>query len=238
MKPILCRPGGKKLLAKEILKNIPNHKVYVEPFVGTGRIFFTKNPAKKNVLGDNDKELIRFYKDVQSKQRLTCNLTTSKKKFERAKKKKVKSPCDYARVTLASFACAGKYYSKQDRKVKGKVKLDNQIQRLKKAKLTSKDFKETIKKYDSPDTFFYLDPPYHDKSCEYPRGSCDVKPEDVANAVKKIKGKFLLSYNDHPKVRKTFCKKYSCKRVQTKYSANKNKGKQQEARKELLIKNY
>ena len=60
--------------------------------------------------------------------------------------------------------------------------------------------------------FFYLDPPY-EESKDYPNA---VNPIDVYNAVKKIKGKFMLSYNDSPLIRNIF-KNYNIQSIITKY---------------------
>ena len=72
--------------------------------------------------------------------------------------------------------------------------------------------KHTTIKYNKPTTFFYLDPPYED-SKDY---SNSVNPEDVYNAVKTIRGKFMLSYNDSPLIRKLF-KEYNIHTIETIY---------------------
>ena len=58
-----------------------------------------------------------------------------------------------------------------------------------------------ISHFDTPETFFYLDPPY-EGSNDY--GSGRIHPEEVFEIVKKIRGKFLLSYNDSPNIRRIF----------------------------------
>lgn len=239
MKPILCRPGGKKLLVNRLLKEIPPHKTYVEPFMGSGALFFAKDLAQKNVLGENDKELIGFYKSVQSKGSLNCNLSRNKTKFDKLKNKQNKTSCDYLYVTRQSYGCKRGTFQpySEKRKINPNPNYDTQIEKIQQAKLHNSDFRKLIKAHDSKDTFFYLDPPYHEEKCYYPKGSCTVTPKDMAESVKVIKGKFLLSYNDHPEVRKTFCHKYKCKKVQTKYSLD-NRGKPQKPRTELIIKNY
>ena len=44
-----------------------------------------------------------------------------------------------------------------------------------------------------------------------------LNPEDVYNAVKTIKGKFMLSYNDSPLIRKLF-KEYNIHTIETIYA--------------------
>jgi len=243
LKAILCRPGGKKLLKKRIVAKMPPHKTYVEPMFGSGAVFFEKPLANKNILGDNDKELMAFYKKAQKKDKLTCDIRRNKGKWNRLKKKKNKSACDYAYVQKASFKCSGETFNPIGKGGSNSVQnFDKQVEKLKKAKLVTGDYKKTIKKYDSKDTLFYIDPPYHDVSCDYPDGSCNVTPKDVKKAVDGIKGKFILSYNKHPEVKKIFCgtgkKKYKCLTVNTRYTNNKLRDSKKQQRKELLIKNY
>ena len=237
--PILCRPGGKKFLKKRIISEMAPHKIYVEPFLGTGGVFFTKPLAEKNILGDNDRELMDFYKKIQKTGKLKCNFDGGKSKWNQINKKKNKTTCDYAFIIKKSFGCAGTNPApKVTRNTKGTQSYDKQVDKLKKAKLITGDFKKTIKQNDSKDTLFYLDPPYHETSCSYPDGSCDVDPYDVKKAVDGIKGNFILSYNNHPEVRKIFCKDYKCKTVQTRYTANALGYPDKQNRKELLIKNF
>lgn len=60
------------------------------------------------------------------------------------------------------------------------------------------DYKEIIQKYDSIDTVFYLDPPYHEKEFYY--DGCEDYTKDfhieLKNVIDKIKGTIILSYNN------------------------------------------
>lgn len=240
MRPILNRRGGKKLLVKKLLKECPPHKIYVEPFMGAGNLFFAKPPAKTNILGDNDKDLMTFYKQIQNKTHLTCDMKRNADKWHRLKAKKTKTPCEYAYVTKWSYAGDGEYLSKGRIKPDegGPRSFDDQVKLLKNAKLVSSDFRNIVKKNDTKKTFHYLDPPYYQASCHYPKGSCDVTPKDIYTVVKGIKGKFLLSYNNNPEIRKIFCQKFKCAVVNTKYSVMTRSGSTQATHKELIIKNY
>ena len=59
--------GGKQKLVSTILPLIPAHKMYVEPFVGGGAIFFAKEPSHIEVINDTNKELINFYNILQNR---------------------------------------------------------------------------------------------------------------------------------------------------------------------------
>ena len=57
---------------------------------------------------------------------------------------------------------------------------------------------KVIKRYDSPDTFFYLDPPYFGSIQGYVHKIDQTFQDDLVALLKTIKGKFILSgYNDY-----------------------------------------
>ncbi len=64
-KPIIPWIGGKRRLARHILPLFPAHTCYVEPFCGAAALFFSKAPAKAEVLNDINGELVNLYRVVQ-----------------------------------------------------------------------------------------------------------------------------------------------------------------------------
>ena len=69
--------------------------------------------------------------------------------------------------------------------------LDEQIMTL------NKKIADVIKKYDSPTTYIYLDPPYWKTENYYSNHDFDRNDhERLANTLQNIKGKFSLSYYD------------------------------------------
>src|SRR5205807_4910589 len=79
--------------------------------------------------------------------------------------------------------------------------------RLRKVSIVKADFETTMRKYDGAGTLHYLDPPYYGTH-GYGNG-LDVSPERVKKAALAMRGNVVISYNGHPVVRKTFCKKPS-----------------------------
>lgn len=102
------------------------------------------------------------------------------------------------------------------------------------------DFEDVVKKYDSPTTYFYMDPPYWKTENYYSNHDFDVSDhERLANTLKSIQGKFSLSYYDFPTLSKWFPKdefKWEQKNFKKAASAKKD-GTQNEGT-ELLIMNY
>lgn len=61
------------------------------------------------------------------------------------------------------------------------------------------DYEKVVEKYDSPTTYFYMDPPYWKTENYYSNHDFDHGDhERLANCIKKIEGKFSLSYYDFP----------------------------------------
>lgn len=95
---------------------------------------------------------------------------------------------------------SGKYASKYDTL---KRKLANEIiqQRLKSiTQVEHLDCVDVIKKYDSPTTFFYVDPPYYTKEYYYSQDFAQEKHLELAQTLQHIQGKFALSYYDFPEL--------------------------------------
>jgi DNA adenine methylase len=259
---VLRWAGGKYYLAKTLCKLIPDHEVYVEPFCGSASLFFAKKPSKVEVLADINKDLIDFFNTIKRVNSLDEIIKfgwyPNRERFYELLKCLNENIClsndplfkAYAFLYVNKFGYGSKIGapsyvpSIEWQKCKGKdlceiehlYKRFNEVkERLNNAIILCQDFRETIKQYDSPNTFFYLDPPYEtERNIEY--FGFDVKPEDVYDAVKNIKGKFLLTYNDSEKIRTLF-KDYHILKIQTKMEI----GKEYHGHKtfpQLIIMNY
>ncbi len=74
--------------------------------------------------------------------------------------------------------------------------------RIKNVIIENKDFEGLIRQYDSPDTFFYCDPPYYNAESRY-----QIRFKDhlrLYEILKSCQGKWLLSYNDCPEIKEYY----------------------------------
>lgn len=65
MKAFFSRVGGKHYSSKKIVPLIPEHDIYVEPFVGAGSIFFRKERSGVEVINDLDKDIYHLFTDIK-----------------------------------------------------------------------------------------------------------------------------------------------------------------------------
>lgn len=102
------------------------------------------------------------------------------------------------------------------------------------------DFEEVIKKYDSPKTYFYTDPPYWKTENYYSNHDFDRDDhERLANTLKSVQGKFSLSYYDFDLLSEWFSKdQYVWQSKEFAKAAAGKKGKKQNMGEEILIMNY
>lgn len=102
------------------------------------------------------------------------------------------------------------------------------------------DFAEVIKKYDSPNTYFYVDPPYWKTENYYSNHDFDRQDhERLSKSLISMEGKFSLSYYDFPLLSEWFPKDtYTWEKKEFAKAAAAKKGKAQTMGEELLIMNY
>ena len=75
-----------------------------------------------------------------------------------------------------------------------------------------------LRRYDRPQTLFYLDPPYFGNEGDYDPGVFAAADfEKMADLLAGLSGHFLLSLNDHPEVRRLF-RSFQIEAVSTTYT--------------------
>ena len=67
MKAPITYYGGKSRLASWITSLLPPHRVYVEPFFGSGAVLFHKTPATHEVVNDLDGNVVCFFRVLRER---------------------------------------------------------------------------------------------------------------------------------------------------------------------------
>jgi len=197
-------PGGKTKLAPRIVGMIPPHRIYVEPFAGGAAVYFKKGASPEEVLNDKDAEIafaFKFLRDMTEedyKWLRKQNWFVSEPQFKHLKDMTPKNDRErfyrFYYLKRGSFARGGSQVDKN----RGLIKTDH-LWRVKERLRNSKVYNTTalkmIDKFDSPNTFFYLDPPYPGRGfvgSTFGKYNIDDL-EQLVNKLKNVKGKFLLS---------------------------------------------
>jgi len=209
-KGIWGSPAGKTHLARRIVAEIPEHRVYVEPFAGGAQVLFTKEPSEVEVVSDLDPEIafaFRFAKQITPEQ--LVRLRRKKWVGDKAHFRKLYEsdpPADdldrfyrFAYLIRFSFnklrrgTLPDKNVGVEARFVD---KLERWVPRLEGVRVRHADYAKVIEEYDGPDTFFFLDPPYagHDADCRVGAGHKDWDEERFGKVLRKIRGRLLCTY--------------------------------------------
>jgi DNA adenine methylase len=243
MRPPIYRNGGKTKLKKRIIQIFPKDyesMTYVEPFIGGGSVFFEKNPSTIEIINDLDKHVSTIFKGLKKygKSIGNINVSISKDKYNTLQDTHYKS---LKRETVRNMLlCINSFmgalrrnsYFNPSKKEINMRDYSSYEDRLKNTVVLNTDALKVIKKYDSPNTLFYLDPPYEGSTCElYKHNVFDY--DALAKLLKRIKGKFILSINDSDKIRELF-KEYQIHEVSVNYGFLKKNNK----RTELIITNF
>jgi len=205
-KPI-SSPGGKDPWLDVLLRKIPPHKIYVEPFAGGASLFWAKEPSEVEVLADINPDIVALYEFLQKgsdkdfawirKQKWTW----SKEHFERLKGFTPRTLREkaYRYKYLNLFSIRGENIDIEDseraRSYSGSSflnNLENYRNRLANVVILCEDAFKVIDRYDSPETFFYLDPPWKPAASGNEWKGFDG--EDFRKIVMGLKGKVLISY--------------------------------------------
>ena len=235
--------GGKFRLKKRIIDLFPKdyeNMIYIEPFVGGGSVYFSKEPSKEEIINYIDKDLIEFYKGFKK-----YDFDQIKKdvdgKYSKEEFYKIRDniPKDKYNKFLRLFKLFRTSYfgllRSYDR-TKSISLRENYSERLKNTKIFNTDYKTIIKKYDSPNSLIYLDPPYEGSTKEHYKNSI-IDYEELKNILSKIKGKFLLSINKSDRIKELF-KNFNISEIKTEYVNPITGSKDKKTITEYIIKNY
>ena len=235
--------GGKSKLKKRIINLFPKdyeNMIYIEPFVGGGSVFFSKEPSKEEIINDKDKDLIDVYKGFKKydfdKIKKDTDGIYPKEEFYKIRDNIPKDNYNkFLRLfKLFKLSYFGKLRSPMKR---NKISLrENYTERLKNTKIFNSDYKTIIKKYDSPNSLIYLDPPYEESSEKHYKHNI-IDYEELKNILSKIKGKFILSINKSDRIKDLF-KNFNISEIKTEYSNPITGSKDKKTVIEYIIKNY
>jgi DNA adenine methylase len=243
--------GGKNRLAKKIISLLPEHITYVEPFAGGAQVLFHKLPSEVEVLNDLDFDIVNFFRVCQwhyeELVRYLRYCLISRKLHELHL---VTNP-----ATLTDIQRAGRFFYLQKNSFGGLILkqkfhygvvqpsnynleripeiLEHAHRRLQRVQIESLPYEQVLERYDRATTVFYLDPPYWGPKL-YKFNFTETDFKALAQRLRNLKGKFILSLNDRPEVREVFGQ-FRMQTVELAYTAKRDT---RARHKELLMMNF
>jgi len=223
--------GGKGNIARWIVQYIPAGQIYVEPFAGAASVLWhLPSPFPVEVLNDLDGDIVNLYRVLQDKGKfaeLSHRLIFTP--YSRAEFVRALQIAKDPNATDIDRAWA--FFVKQNQGFSGKAgtqgdwsrvitETNNHMahttsrwrsrlkllrfwhERLSRVQIDCIDAIECIKYWDTPETVFYIDPPYVPdtrKDRRLYKNEPDVAyHERLVETILAAKGKVLLSCYDHP----------------------------------------
>lgn len=216
--------GGKYTHLDWLLPLLPHTTHYCEPFGGSAAILINRKPSPVETYNDLDGEVVNFFKVLRdnseelirligltpfARQELRDAVTASDvplTDLERARRFFVRAR--QVRTGLAQTASEGRWahckltsragmagaVSRWLGSVEG---LSEIVQRLLRVQIENAPAVEVIRRYDSPETLFYCDPPYpHDSRSDlnaYGYEMSDDQHRELASVLRNVQGKVAVS---------------------------------------------
>lgn len=180
MNTVLRYPGSKWRIADQLVSNIPEHKSYLEPYFGSGAVLFNKPPSPIETINDLDDDVINLFQCIRDhSQQLAAMIAAipySRKVYDSQFSIVSKDPVDKACAFLIKcwqgygFKTSGiKTGWKRDKTGRERAYnlsnwyhlpewIEEIAERLRNIQIEHKPALDLIREFDSPDSFFYLDP--------------------------------------------------------------------------------
>lgn len=219
--------GGKRYYAKWIIERFADHRVFVEPFGGAANILLRKRKSEVEVYNDLDSRIVNFFRVLRDEKKFAefqrlCSLTPySREEFTDLTKlpepedqieqawwffvrcRQALGGLGMSKLTPNSWSASARTrrnlpegVSKYLSSIDG---LEGVVSRFKEVMVECRPAMEVLKRYDSPETLFYVDPPYMPetrhggKAATYGVEMTVDDHQTMLSLLIRLKGKVILS---------------------------------------------
>lgn len=220
MQPILKYPGAKWRLAKWIIEQMPEHKVYLEPFFGSGAVLFNKEPVGIETINDIDGRVVNLFRVIRNRpdelgwlieytpwarDEYLASYAETGDELEDARRFLVR--CWQAFATRTGYktgwrhSAQGHCSNMPEQWSRVPDRIDAVARRLKHVQIENMDATKLIKKHSHPNVLIYADPPYILDTRGKGIYKCEMSDDDhmrLLNALLEHQGPVLLSGYDNP----------------------------------------
>lgn len=229
LKTIIKYPGSKWRLADWIISHMPEHRSYLEPFFGSGAVFFRKSISQIETINDIDDNIVNVFSCVRNDIERLCyivaNTPFARKEYYNSIKSKDTELFEKARLFLVrSWQGHGsdfRYNSGWKNDIAGRdkaysvkawndlpEKMRSIVSRLKQAQIECVPAIDVIKRFNYKNVLIYADPPYllrtRKNKKRYKHEMTDDEHIELLEVLHQHKGSVLLSGYDNDIYREFF----------------------------------
>lgn len=219
MKALLKYPGSKWNIAPWIIQHFPEHKVYVEPFFGSGAIFFTKAPSYIEVINDINGDVVNIFRVCRerpadlarvleltpyAREEFNDCVKIEGDELERARRMVVRYHQSFAGANTSVNSWKNSQTGKSPRNPQLWQDLPQIVyevcDRLREAHIENRNALELIQRYNNPEVLLYLDPPYLlnlRKRNIYKNEMTDDQHRELLDLIRASKAQIILSAYDN-----------------------------------------
>lgn len=218
MKSILKYPGAKWSIAPWVISHLPEHHSYLEPFFGSGAVFFNKPKSRIETVNDLDGDVVNLFECIRrDPEKLAWELEAtpySRQEYEMAyqdipedsiqRARRFFILCNMGHGFRVNGEKVGWKNDVQGREYAYAVKSWNRLPeqvfevaaRLKEAQIDNRPACDLIRRFNHPNVLIYADPPYllstrHGK--QYKCEMSDADHEELLETLKLHTGPVLIS---------------------------------------------
>lgn len=189
MRNVLKYPGSKWRIADKLVELIPPHHTYIEPFFGSGAVFFQKPPSDIEMINDLDNDVVNLFfcikEDSEKLARLIMSTPYSRQVYDDSFKDdpirdmllgvdRYHKACQFlVRCWQGHGFRTNGYKVGWKNDVQGRERMYalwnwyrlpewviEIAERLRMVQIENRSAMEVIKRFDYDNVFMYLDPPY------------------------------------------------------------------------------
>ena len=225
MRNILKYSGSKWNIARHLVELIPLHHSYVEPYFGSGAVLFSKPPSRIETINDLDSDVVNLFRCIQEDPehlaRLVMTTPYSREAYDTsfmtAPLTGIPSGDDRFHKACRFLARMWQAYGSRSDGYRSGWRYDaacrermyalwewyalpewivEVAERLRKVQIEHRPALEVIRRFDNPDVFMYLDPPYllgTRNRKQYRHEMDDSDHEELLEAVGKSHAKIMIS---------------------------------------------
>lgn len=221
MSRVLRYPGSKWRLAERILPYIPEHHSYLEPFFGSGAVFFSKVPSRIETINDLDGNVVNLFECIREEpERLAAAVAAtpySREIYDRSFQADKDAGLDRLQRAVAFLVACWQSHGFRSNQYRVGWKTDVQgrermysvwdwyrlpekivmvAERLRTVQIENRPALEVIGRFDSGNVFMYLDPPYVLETRtgkQYTHEMTDAEHIRLLEAIRATRAKVMIS---------------------------------------------